>query len=503
MKDLYTFDTSEEAALKTYNEVREMYRLFFRRLGVPVVEASASSGDMGGNLSHEFHILSPSGEDTLFICESCGFAENEEVTSKLASVPINEHSCPQCSKQTMSGHNAIEIGHTFHLGTRYSEPLNAVVEVPNTKAPEPARDVPSLDVPTMTAVEGVGLGEEPSSSSTENIKPVNLGSQRVPLQMGCHGIGLSRLIGATASMYADGKGLRWPLNFFPINIMIVVDGDGSSIPNFNNVLHNMVEPLSRLIRNEHGGFFKSSVWLDDRQKSLGWKLKDAELVGYPITVVLSRNFIEEGTFEFKCRFDPELSTTSKWFTEPVAKIFNALELESETRDSSRPMWRFKTKPEPNIKAQRIIRKHLSDVPLGARRKAGEMDERTHQIVQQDAPSQPQDQPSSRQVSPLRKFGASSVRKFPTRRGAVNPKSKPYAENSWLPHQATDTKTSSSATQADSIRQGSPKRTQPEPPKAAGAEKALTREHLLEKVQLLERLFAMQDMEREIEAKKQK
>jgi len=312
MKDMYTFDTSEEAAIETYDKVREVYRDFFASLGVPVVEAKASSGDMGGDLSHEFHILSASGEDTIHICQSCGFAENEEVTSKPKHVQINDHACPQCSSRSMSSHNAIEVGHTFHLGTRYSEPLNAMVEIPTL----------------ATADSGNGSVASPKASRA---------SQRVPLQMGCHGIGLSRLIGATASLFADEKGLRWPLHFFPMTAIVIVEGNGKATPGVQSIL--------RALKEYHGdgtphSWPFMSVWLDDRaNKSFSWKLKDAELVGYPLTIVLGRNWMEKGEYEIKCRSAPELGTKSRHLVTPVLDILNALDPRSSDTVRETPLYK--------------------------------------------------------------------------------------------------------------------------------------------------------------------
>jgi prolyl-tRNA synthetase len=307
MKDLYTFDINEKAAMQTYSQVREVYRLFFRRLGLPVVEAKASSGDMGGSLSHEFHILSESGEDTLHICQSCGYAENEEVSTKPAEGRIQDHNCPQCDSKTMTSHHAIEVGHTFHLGTRYSEPLGAIVEVPEA-----------------VLVDGSSLDRTATTYK----------SKRTPLQMGCHGIGLSRLIGATASLYADGKGLRWPFNVFPMSAIIVFDGKADDVPGLEYIFN----ALNFIRRSRASTVFPFTAWLDDRPKPLSWKLKDADLVGYPLVIVLGRKWLETGEYEIQCRFDPQLSTTSKDLTSSVRDILNNLDPDLEGTDIGRRGW---------------------------------------------------------------------------------------------------------------------------------------------------------------------
>ncbi|KAJ1930751.1 hypothetical protein IWQ60_000035 [Tieghemiomyces parasiticus] len=78
MKDLYSFDADQSGALRTYNEVRELYRYFFKQIGLAFVEARADSGNIGGTLSHEFHYPSATGEDHVLTCSRCRYASNAE-----------------------------------------------------------------------------------------------------------------------------------------------------------------------------------------------------------------------------------------------------------------------------------------------------------------------------------------------------------------------------------------------------------------------------------------
>ncbi len=79
MKDLYTFDVNEEAAHKTYEEVRKAYVAFLEELKLPYLVARADSGNMGGTLSHEYHFASKQGEDTIIQCDRCDYSINEEL----------------------------------------------------------------------------------------------------------------------------------------------------------------------------------------------------------------------------------------------------------------------------------------------------------------------------------------------------------------------------------------------------------------------------------------
>jgi prolyl-tRNA synthetase len=309
MKDLYTFDISEKAALDTYQSVRAAYRSFFEALGVPYVEVEASSGNMGGSLSHEYHFLSPLGEDTIVICESCGFAANEEILEKKAENQ-DHHQCPRCTGNRVSSHRAIEVGHTFHLGTRYTEPLNAFVTVPkmaqlNEKTAEQAED------------------------QARNITTQDGSTGRVPLQMGCHGIGVSRLVGAVAAMTADEKGLSWPPLMAPAHVVIVFDGATPPInpkhPEKSNDYAYMTSRLGSITYKGDWGHLRGvDIVFDDRDKPLPWKLKDADLIGYPIIVVIGKSFKETGQYEVQCRSSSELSVTSEHLTVSVGIMLNKL-----------------------------------------------------------------------------------------------------------------------------------------------------------------------------------
>lgn len=342
MKDLYTFDYSQERALETYDAVRGAYKNLFDELKVPYIVAEADSGNMGGKLSHEYHYPSPEGEDMVWSCKSCGYTANEELVEKrvnhenhkgdelvfeaisadlttkirihvpvvkpaatysnpsqndfvnihairqagvdihsglepqtlpsllaktISTVDIYDQSlpqcsasslphidltvtkpgdyCPRCTEGRLDSQPAIEVGHTFHLGTRYSDPLTALVATP------------------------------------ENV-------ERVPMQMGCHGIGVSRLIGAIASRLHDERGLNWPRIISPFEVIIITtpqvrEDDNAKV--YDMLGNNGVD-----------------VVLDDRpDKSIGWKLKDADLIGYPVILVLGKSWKEKKEVEIQCR----------------------------------------------------------------------------------------------------------------------------------------------------------------------------------------------------------
>ena len=158
-------------------------------------------------------------------------------------------SCPQCNTGKLRLDQAIEIGHTFHLGTRYSSKLGLAIRQ-----------------------EG---GKEPSF-----------------VEMGCHGIGVSRLIAASASCLSDDVGLVWPRAIAPFEAVILVQ------PSQTQRLQAAEQIYDELSQQSIGAV---DVILDDRKdQGLGWKLKDADMIGYPVIVVVGKGF-DQGKVEVQCR----------------------------------------------------------------------------------------------------------------------------------------------------------------------------------------------------------
>lgn len=169
----------------------------------------------------------------------------------------NGDPCPDCATAGRHGQltviKAIEVGHTFHLGDRYTSSLN--FQVPRANAKEQKREFVS---------------------------------------MGCHGIGVSRLIAAVASCLADEQGLNWPRAIAPFEVVILANNQASD---------NIAE-----ITNEiYDGFQTKQtravdVLIDDRADvQMGWKLKDADLIGYPVVLVLGQSWTKDAMIEVQCR----------------------------------------------------------------------------------------------------------------------------------------------------------------------------------------------------------
>ena len=175
MQDLYTFDQDPEAAGQTYQEVSSAYRRIFTRLGVPFTVVQGDSTSMGGASSHEYHFPAKIGQDTLLLCEQCNAGFNSELGGE-------EESCKECGGK-LKVSKGIEVGHTFLLGTRYSQPFKALFR--------------------------------------------SDGGANLPLHMGCYGIGVSRVLAASVEVLSSPEELRWPLPIAPYTVALLKPKSGS------------------------------------------------------------------------------------------------------------------------------------------------------------------------------------------------------------------------------------------------------------------------------------
>lgn len=170
MKDLYSFHRDEADLEKYYQEVLSAYQRIFQRCGLDSLVAEASGGSFS-KYSHEFQVLTEYGEDTIFYCAKCFYAQNKEVAEIKAG-----DNCPKCGSTIKTG-KAIEVGNIFQLKTKYSA----------------AFDFNYLD-------------EQ---------------GRRQPVVMGCYGIGPSRVLGTVAEIHHDDRGLVWPENIAPFRIHLL------------------------------------------------------------------------------------------------------------------------------------------------------------------------------------------------------------------------------------------------------------------------------------------
>jgi len=246
MKDLYSFHSSAEDLNKYYQTVMEAYLKIFNRIGFADVKITeASGGSFTKKFSHEFNVLTPAGEVDLLYCNSCQFAQNQEI----ASVKIDSQ-CPRCQNGKIKFGKAIEIGNIFDLGTRFSDSF----------------DLKFIDK------DGV-------------LKPVF---------MGCYGIGISRILGALVEIYHDKDGIIWPKSVAPFQIhLAVLDNNNQEIKiKADNLYQKLIE-------------IGYEVFYDDRDNvSPGEKLTDADLIGIPIRLVISKKTGDR--YEYKERISNKI-----------------------------------------------------------------------------------------------------------------------------------------------------------------------------------------------------
>ncbi|KAL8777916.1 MAG: hypothetical protein Q9213_007657 [Squamulea squamosa] len=184
--------------------------------------------------------------------------------------------CPECKQNTVKMQQAIELGHTFYLGDRYSKPMDA----------------------TFTTSPSQRNNNETAQTRTQShSNPAKL--DKAYFQMGCHGIGISRMIAAVADSLADKQGLRWPRVMAPFEAAILATEENKGA----------AEEVWDLLARPTEGWNPLDAVLDDRDdKGLGWKLKDADLIGFPIVVILGSQFSKQGLCEISI---PRLQTKEK------------------------------------------------------------------------------------------------------------------------------------------------------------------------------------------------
>ncbi|KAF6734399.1 putative proline--tRNA ligase, mitochondrial [Oryzias melastigma] len=258
MKDMYSFDVSEEAARQTYETVCQAYIQLFTRLGLRCVQVQADTGNIGGTLSHEFQLPTDVGEDRLLLCENCSFSANVETLSSSTT------NCPQCKTGALVESKGIEVGHTFYLGKKYSSVFKATFSNPQNK-------------PVVT-------------------------------EMGCYGLGVSRILAAAIEVLSTDEGIRWPGLIAPYQVCVLPPKKGSKVEEAAVLAEELVDCLGEVLPRLRG-----EIVLDDRtQMTIGKRLKDASRLGYPYVIVVGEAALQKPpTFEVICQQTGETLFLSK------------------------------------------------------------------------------------------------------------------------------------------------------------------------------------------------
>ncbi|GAA5072195.1 proline--tRNA ligase [Roseibacterium beibuensis] len=265
MKDGYNFDLTKEDALHAYNRHLVSYLRTYERMGLQAIPMRADSGPIGGDDTHEFLVLAETGESEVFYdseitdlkfgdreidydsVEQCR-AVLEEFTSRYARTDETHDEAvwadiPEDRRRVARG---IEVGQIFYFGTKYSEPMGAVVT---------DRD-----------------------------------GNRVPVHMGSHGIGVSRLVGAIIEASHDENGIIWPEGVTPYHVGIVnlKQGDASCDAACEDLYKAFtakgLEPL-----------------YDDREERAGAKFATMDLIGLPWRITVGPRGLKNGMVELTSR----------------------------------------------------------------------------------------------------------------------------------------------------------------------------------------------------------
>jgi prolyl-tRNA synthetase len=244
MKDLYSFSRSDKEHEIFYNKALASYRRIFDRVGLGEwTYLTYASGGAFAKYSHEFQTVTEAGEDIIYVHKAKRLAINDEVMSEEL---LSEVGVKRDELEEMKGS---EVGNTFNLGTSKSQPL------------------------------GLSFTDEDGVSK--------------PVVMGSYGIGPARIMGVIVERYADERGLVWPEAIAPYRVQLVRLGSDEEVIAAADELYD---------RLKTDGI---EVLYDDRNDSAGTKFADADLLGLPLRLTISKKTLEHDSVELKRRTEDE------------------------------------------------------------------------------------------------------------------------------------------------------------------------------------------------------
>ncbi len=255
MKDAYSFDLDYEGAVHAYRTMMLAYMRTFQRIGITAIPMRADTGQIGGDLSHEFHVLAPTGESGVFYDAAfeAGDAMSatdvnafyEQMTTIYAATDEKHDvtawdKIPQERRREGRG---IEVGQIFYFGTKYSEAMNFAVTGPD--------------------------------------------GQKFFPEMGSYGIGVSRLVGAIIEARHDEAGIIWPDAIAPFKaaILNLRQGDAGT---------------DALCEKLYAALGADALY-DDREERAGHKFAEADLMGHPWQMIVGPRGAAAGMVELKRR----------------------------------------------------------------------------------------------------------------------------------------------------------------------------------------------------------
>lgn len=240
-KALYSFSKNEEEHNIFYEKAKEAYKNIFKRVGIGhLTYLTFASGGTFADFSHEFQAITGAGEDTIYLDENKDIAVNKEVYNEQVLSTL------KLRKEELVEKTSIEVGNIFSLGTKFSNPFD--------------------------------------------IKYKDEKGEDKEVFMGSYGIGLGRLMGTVVETLSDDKGIIWPESIAPFSAHLLCLGNDDNIKNEADSLYEFLD--------KNG----VQVLYDDRiGLSAGEKFADADLIGLPHRIVVSKRSMEDGGYEIKKR----------------------------------------------------------------------------------------------------------------------------------------------------------------------------------------------------------
>lgn len=400
MKDAYSFDLDEQGAIKTYGVMKAAYDRIFNRFGFEFRAVEADTGNIGGDLSHEFQVLAETGEDLIASCPASGYAANVEKAEIVVETADRDPLAELLDSETVltpKVHTIAEVCAFFDVApsevvktliyiadgvpiavclrgdhtlndvklkayiTQHTELTSNELELASdeitgkvTKAPVGFAGPVGLDIPVIldlsvkpmlnfitggnkkdTHLKQVNWGKDfspqgftdlrmaqpgdvcaRSGQPYEFVRGIEVGhifylgtkytdalgamlqgedGKRRPLEMGCYGIGVTRIVAAAVEQNHDDNGIIWPMAIAPYHVTILP---------LQMKNEEVVEAAEKLYAEL--GEAGCEVLIDDRDLRAGNKFKDAELIGIPLQINIGARGLKEGKVEFKRRATGEM-----------------------------------------------------------------------------------------------------------------------------------------------------------------------------------------------------
>lgn len=244
MKDLYSFHANEESLNEFYELATKAYHKIYQRVGLGEHTVfTYASGGVFSRYSHEFQTLCSVGEDTVYLCEKCRIGINKEIID-------DQNSCANCGNVDLVEKKGIEVGNIFKLGTRFT--------------------------------------------SAFGFNYLDAEGKEQPIPMGCYGIGPSRVMGTLVEVFHDDKGIMWPESVAPFKYHLLALGkEDETFTEAEKIYKNLISQGAEVLYDDRRGV------------TAGEKFADADLIGLPIRLVVSKKTLAENSVEQKLRNETE------------------------------------------------------------------------------------------------------------------------------------------------------------------------------------------------------